>query len=120
MNTPEKIIKLREQKGWSQRELASRVDLDPSVMNRIEVGKRPVKDNELKKLADVLGVTTDYLVGRSQMGDESVEEEALRLINDPEFMVAYKKMPGTPEETREDLIEFMKMVIKQDRRKRKK
>lgn len=65
MTTPEKIIKLREQRGWSQRELANRVGLDPSVMNRIEVGKRPIKDDELKKLSEILNVTADYLIGRS-------------------------------------------------------
>lgn len=58
-------MSLREEKGWSQRELARRVNLNPSVMNRIELSERPIKDQELAKIADVLDVTTDYLLGRT-------------------------------------------------------
>ncbi|MFT8363745.1 MAG: helix-turn-helix transcriptional regulator [Sporolactobacillus sp.] len=65
VTTPEKIVTLREKKGWSQREFAKRVGLDPSVMNRIEVGKRPIKDDELTKIADVLDVSIDYIIGRT-------------------------------------------------------
>jgi transcriptional regulator with XRE-family HTH domain len=39
-----RIIHLRESKSWSQRELANRIGLNVSVMNRIELGERPIKD----------------------------------------------------------------------------
>jgi len=69
MEIGKKIISLREARGWSQRELARRVDLHPSVMNRIESGDRPTKDHELAKISEVLGVSSDYLIGRSSMTD---------------------------------------------------
>lgn len=43
--------------------MARRVNLNFSVMNRVESGERPIKDHELVDLADVLGVSTDYLLG---------------------------------------------------------
>lgn len=63
--TGQRIVNLREKKNWSQRELAKRVDLNASVMNRIESGERPIKDFELDKIASVLDTTTDYLLGRT-------------------------------------------------------
>jgi len=67
MNTSgigKRIINLREAKNWSQRELAKRVRLNPSVMNRIELEDRPIKDFELDLFASVLHTSTDYLLGR--------------------------------------------------------
>ena len=67
MNTSgigKRIINLREAKNWSQRELAKQVRLNPSVMNRIELEERPIKDYELDIIASVLHTTSDYLLGR--------------------------------------------------------
>lgn len=75
MSIGERIIKLREEKGWSQRELSKRVDLNASVMNRIESGERPIKDKELDKIATVLGVTADFILGRSEHPDLTENNE---------------------------------------------
>lgn len=58
-----RITWLRETKGLTQKELAKRTGLDKSVMNRIESGDRPLRDNETIALAKELEVTTDYLLG---------------------------------------------------------
>jgi len=72
MNIGERIIKLREKRGWSQRELARRIDINVSVMNRIESGERPVKDQELLKLSNVLEVSTDYLLGKEDNENDNL------------------------------------------------
>jgi HTH-type transcriptional regulator, competence development regulator len=61
----DRIRELREERNWSQREFAKRVGINYSVVNRIELGKRRVEDHELAKIADIFGVTTDYLLGRT-------------------------------------------------------
>lgn len=66
MNIGKRIVRLREANDWSQRELAKRVDLNVSVMNRIESGERPVRDHELLAIASALDVTADYLIGRNE------------------------------------------------------
>ncbi|MEK4704912.1 MULTISPECIES: helix-turn-helix domain-containing protein [Bacillus] len=58
----ERIIKLREQKQWNQKELAQKINMNVSVMNRIEKGTRPLTDTEIVKIAEVFGVSTDYLL----------------------------------------------------------
>lgn len=67
MKVGEIIQHIREEKGLNQKELAQKVGLSHSVMNRIELGTRPVRDEELKKIAEVLGTTTDYLLGASDI-----------------------------------------------------
>ncbi|WP_054634842.1 helix-turn-helix domain-containing protein [Thalassobacillus sp. C254] len=66
MDIGQRIKKLREKREWSQRHLADKVNLNYSVMNRIEAGKRAVSDEEIKKFADSLDTTSDYLLGRTE------------------------------------------------------
>ncbi|WP_227752004.1 helix-turn-helix domain-containing protein [Viridibacillus arvi] len=102
MDIGKKIISLREQKSWSQRELASRVGLNPSVMNRIESGDRPAKDEEILKLSNVLDCSTDYLLGRSDSPTPSQidkdEEEFQAFAKNPSLQKWYKDLPKSSEE----------------------
>ncbi|HBM3744648.1 TPA: helix-turn-helix domain-containing protein [Listeria innocua] len=65
MEIYERIVQLRIKKSISQKELAKKINIDDSTMNKIEKGNRPIRDKELAKIADVLEVSTDYLLGRS-------------------------------------------------------
>ncbi|WP_042220746.1 helix-turn-helix domain-containing protein [Oceanobacillus manasiensis] len=98
MKLGERIIQLRERQNWSQRELAKRIQLNVSVMNRIELGERPVKDHELGRIATVLEVTTDYLLGRSENPARSEKEDFEAFRNDPALERWYKTLPQNSEE----------------------
>ena len=58
-----RIKQERERQNLSQKELASKADINVSVMNRIESGERSVRDDEILKISNILNVTTDYLLG---------------------------------------------------------
>lgn len=117
MDIGKRIISIREKRGWTQRELASRVNLNVSVMNRIESNERPVKDNELLNLANVLEVSTDYLLGRADSPAlkplEIEEAEFQAFANNPTLQKWYKELPKSKEE---DLEKLRKMweIIKND------
>jgi transcriptional regulator with XRE-family HTH domain len=83
MNVGERIKELREKHGWTQREFAKRLGISYSVVNRIELGKRPIEDKELAKIADIFDVTTDYLLGRSESIYTKDEKEFLEDIDLP-------------------------------------
>lgn len=114
MNIGKRIVSLRENKGWTQKELANRVNLNVSVMNRIESNERPVKDNELLQIANVLEVSTDYLLGRtnthflSQQETEDAEFEAFK--NNPMLNVFYKELPKSDEEAVERLRKIWEII----------
>lgn len=65
MTTGERIRNTREDMDILQQELADAVEMNVSVLSRIEKGTRPIRDDELKKIAQKLGVTTDYLIGNT-------------------------------------------------------
>lgn len=63
MLTGERISLVRNKLGINQTELAKKTNISRSVMNRIELGTRPIRDDELKTIAKVLDVSADYLLG---------------------------------------------------------
>lgn len=57
-----RVKELRQSKGWSQQELADRCGCWQSAISAIEVERRGATLYMMVKLADQLGVTTDYLL----------------------------------------------------------
>jgi transcriptional regulator with XRE-family HTH domain len=93
MDIGKKIAWLREKKGWSQKKLAEYAGLNPSVMNRIETGERPLKADELKIIADLLEVEADFLLGRSKDPQLSAELEKAIDKQLEELLLILKGMP---------------------------
>lgn len=65
-----RITELRKEKDMKQIELLARlqvngVDISIPSLSLLEGQKRLVTDMELKALADIFGVTADYLLGRT-------------------------------------------------------
>ena len=58
-------------RNLSQSDLARRSDLQASAVSHFETGTRKPSFDNLKRLADALRVTTDYLLGRSDQMDAS-------------------------------------------------
>jgi transcriptional regulator with XRE-family HTH domain len=55
----------RELRGLNQDQLAERSGLQSSAVSHFETGGRKPSFDNLKRLADALGVSTDYLLGRT-------------------------------------------------------
>lgn len=66
MNTTlgKRVRFLREGKGWRQEELAQKVGLTREALSSIENDRRQIKAEELGRLADILEVSSDQLLGR--------------------------------------------------------
>lgn len=62
----ERVKKLREKRGWTQRDFAKKLGISNSVLSRIENGeKKNVEDYLIKRLAETLETSADYLLGLS-------------------------------------------------------
>lgn len=59
-----KIKELREHRGYSQLKIAQYLYCDQSLYSRYESGSRSIPLGTAVRLADLYGVTLDYLVGR--------------------------------------------------------
>uniref|UniRef100_UPI003204EFE2 helix-turn-helix domain-containing protein n=1 Tax=Listeria monocytogenes TaxID=1639 RepID=UPI003204EFE2 len=72
MKVNEMIINLREKRNISQRELANRIGLNKSVMNRIESGESDFRAHELEAIANYFDVSADYLLGREEFDNSDL------------------------------------------------
>jgi len=86
MSLGENIRRARKVRGWTQKELAERVESDASYMNRIETGKANPSIAVLARIAEALEVSLDALVkGRDDGPDVHIQDtgllERMRLID---------------------------------------
>tara|TARA_R100000501_G_C2592350_1_gene91951 strand:+ start:386 stop:721 length:336 start_codon:yes stop_codon:yes gene_type:complete len=62
---PKRLLIAREKRGFSQAELAAKSDLQPAAIGHFENGRRSPSFQNVRKLAEALKVSADYLLGRS-------------------------------------------------------
>jgi len=88
MNIQKTIINLREQNNMSQVELSELMDLNKNVMGRIEREERPLRDNEILKLAEIFNVSTDLILGKQISSSKNGEERYWSFVEKTERDVA--------------------------------
>lgn len=100
-------------RGWSQTELAMRVGYaDKSMISRIESGKVDLAQSQIKKFADVFGVTPGQLMGRDGTF-EDVNAEAIRILNrslrlraeETQILESYRAAPEAIKEAVKKLLD---------------
>ena len=75
MHIGERIQRLREERGWTQQELAAKTRIKQPVISRLESQtQQSVSSEALKRLARILGVSADYLIG---MYEDEIDSEVL-------------------------------------------
>jgi len=67
------LKKIRENKGLSMEKLSKIIDVSHTTIYRIEAGVHKPKADILKKLAQALGVSTDYILGLRT--DKEIKED---------------------------------------------
>lgn len=88
----QRLIKLREEKGYSQDELASKVGITQQTLSRYEKGQRQATIEFVVKAARIFNVSTDYLLGLSDNSTTNPDiknacevtgltESAIKIIN---------------------------------------
>ena len=61
----DKVVQLRKKSGWSQEELAEKLNVTRQSVSKWE-GAQSIPDLEkILQLAQIFGVSTDYLLGRT-------------------------------------------------------
>jgi len=79
MTLAEKISLLRRQKGWSQEELAEKMDISRQSVSKWESGQSIPDLDKIIKISDIFAVSTDYLLKEDKeedYADREMKEEA--------------------------------------------
>lgn len=88
MNIGERIKLKRNEKGWSQRDLAAKMGYsNHSTVGKIETGKVDLPQSKVVQFAEVLGVSVAYLMGweEVQKKNDVKTDIVVRLRSDNEF-----------------------------------
>lgn len=76
MNFAYRLKELRNEKGFTQDQLAEKADLSHGCIAMLETGKRTPTGNTLSVLADIFECSTDYLLGREDdFGNITIQNE---------------------------------------------
>lgn len=80
----DKIIRLRKKNGWSQEELADKMNVSRQAVSKWEAAQTTPDLEKILQLGNLFGVTTDYLL-KDELVDEEfvegVEETPIRKIS---------------------------------------
>ena len=104
------IASRRKLLGLTQKDLAKAIDIDPVVLNRIEKGKRPIRGEELKAIANYFNVTTDYLL------DNEINREPDFSNDEIELIYEYRNLNDNDKNfTRQMISRFNTKIVKSTR-----
>lgn len=95
----ERLKSARDLRQWNQSELAKKAEMPPSSIAHFESGSRKPSFATLRRLANALDVSTDYLLGR-------VDDPGLTEAGDPLYRHV-SELSGNDRELAED---FLKML----------
>ena len=109
-----RIKQLRNEKNINQDVLAKLLGLEIAGISKLETGRVPLKDEYIVKLAEYFGVSTDYLLGKSDIRNpEKAQDDPLGLAKIGFSMKDYN--PPTDKQ-REQLAELIKVVLKDNKK----
>jgi transcriptional regulator with XRE-family HTH domain len=107
-NFPETLRALREARGLTQVRLAELLEVSPRVYNRWETGGAAPRLDTLVKIADLLSVTLDELVGRTEPTSEVV-------IQNPRLHALYREINRLSDEDQQALVILLDSLVKRSR-----
>ena len=74
------IKDIRIRKGLTQAEVAAAIGVSSVVYSRYETGSRQPSVDTLVQMADLFGVTVDYLLGRKDIEDSTLSDYEINLL----------------------------------------
>ena len=106
--------KLREAKGLKDADVAKATGITKSTFSDWKNGRSKPKDEKLQKIADLFGVTTEYLRtgelkddGKSYYLNDDARDLAQFMFENPEYKVLF----DASRKVKKEDIEFVKQMI---------
>lgn len=103
-----KLKTLRKKNGWSQGQLGKKINVDSQCISKYEQGKSSPPAKVMVKIADVFGVSLDYLM----KGAGPNNTQALR---DPKLFLRFEKINELSQKDQDILVAIIDAFIKKHR-----
>ena len=101
---PRALLELRKAKGWSQPELAAKIDTSGTIIGRYERGLITPSIDVARRLAQVLGVTVDYLVSGTGIANA---------LHDKATITRWDALAKLPKDDRERITYVLESLIRE-------
>lgn len=101
-----RLRETRSARGLTQARLAELLEMSPRVYNRWERGAAIPRLDTLVKIAEILEVSLDELVGRKEPDLDSVR------IRNPELHSLYKEIDRLTDEDQQALVVLLDSLVK--------
>lgn len=104
-----RIKQLRNEKNIKQDVLASLLNLEVAGVSKLETGRVPLKDEYIIKLSEYFEVSTDYLLGKSDIRNPG--EQIDNVLNEAMIGMSkkdYEKLTETQKKQIRDFAIFVK------------
>ena len=109
MSLSRRVKALREQRNMTQKQLAQTAHITQATLSRIESGQvKELKSEALKRLAVALGVTVDYLIGKT---DELTPTDLVQ--SDPvarDLLQAYQELSAVGRAQLKNFVRFLESL----------
>ncbi|APT50721.1 XRE family transcriptional regulator [Bacillus safensis] len=103
------LTELREKHGWSKSTVAKKLGLKAmSTYANWEYGLRKPDGEMIVKIAELYGVSTDYLL---------TGKDKSRPDDDPDLQIAFKAASDFSEEARRQTIDFINYIREKEKQK---
>ena len=101
----ERIKELRKEAKLTQKQIAEKLNMPQSLYSNLERGIKQANQKRLKQFSDFYNVSTDYLLGNTDIKNQKKFDEDLEKSLD-----TFKSFDGKPmyDEDREQIREFIK------------
>src|SRR5690625_3828675 len=119
----ERLKALREQHGFDQKDMGKKLNISPSAYGFYEQGRNEPSLESLKRLSEILNVSTDYLLGLSNVEKQPIvyslsdktelSEKELNVINKMKETSLLEKISENPIENVERLNRYWDFIQKE-------
>jgi len=106
------VSNLRSERGWTQRELAEKLEMHPNHVSRMEKNRMRPRRSTVEKVAEVFELEVDD-VQATVDADESEDHPLLPQLasEDPELAHLLGKVPQLDEDQRQALRVFLRSML---------
>lgn len=103
----QRLKELREENNLTQSEVAKQCNLSCQCISSLEMGTRNPTGSTIITLADFFGVTSDYLLGRSDEFDKPLRENNLQYSREEQRLIeGYRLLTPSLRQSILDLIDM--------------
>lgn len=120
----DRIRKMRKSKGLTQQDLGDHLQLAKSTISQYETGTNEPDAKTMSRLADLLGCTTDYLLGRIDEpltavpdGITPEEREFLKWVDENLENSFFYDFDKSPEDSKREMMETLRFIWEPEKKR---